>query len=449
MDKKAKRGFRMEMIKRFWAWFALVLCFLYGPSPLFAKVYIDIDSPSFHRFPIAITDFKPLQPDTGKGDLPTWFSDTLSRSLLLTGYFSLIDKRAFLEDPAQAGITGETTRFEDWSTIGADYLVKGGFQSDSRDLVAEFRLFDVVKGELVVGKRYSGAPGDRNRMVLQFVNEILLALTGEPGLFDTQIAFAKRGPSATDLYTVNFDGSDLRRITDYHSLTLAPRWSPDGRYLAFTSYKDGNPDIYLREMAGGKTQKIVSYRGLNLPGAWSRDSQRLLVTLSRDGNQEIYEMNLESRLLQRLTRDYGIDVSPVRSPDEKRIAFVSNRSGSPQIYVMDADGGNVRRLTQDGNYNTSPSWSPKGKKIAYEGSVNGRFQIFVIGEEGGSPQQLTFEGGDHESPAWSPDGRYLAYSVRGYGRSRIEVINAGGQNPRVLHEGNDGCLTPFWSPRPR
>jgi TolB protein len=431
------------------AMFILVLLLLFCSGQAHAKVYIDIDSPSFQKFPIAVTDFKPLRPVADKGDLPVWFSETLSRDLTITGYFQALDRRAFLEDPEQAGITAEGIRFADWTAIGAEYLIKGGFQTDGRELVTEFRLFDVVRGELVVGKRYVGKPEDRNRMVMQFVNEILLSLTGEAGLFDTQIAFVRKGDAPADIYAINFNGSGLRRITNDNALTLSPRWSPDGRFLAYTSYRDGNPDIHLRDLGNGSTRKIVFYPGLNLPGSWSRDGTRLLVTLSRDGNQEIYDMNVGNSLLQRLTRDFAIDVSPVRSPDDRRIAFVSNRNGSPQIYVMDADGGNVRRLTQEGNYNTSPAWSPKGKKIAYEGSVNGRFQIFLIDPEGGDPRQLTFDGVDHESPSWSPDGRYLAYSVRGYGRSRIEIMNVGGQNVRVLYEGNDGCQSPFWSPRLR
>jgi TolB protein len=428
---------------------SLFLVCLFRGGPANGKVYIDIDSPAFQKLPIAIADFKPLRFAHGKSDLSGWFADALSRDLLLTGYFNVIDRRAFLEDPGQAGITEEVTRFEDWSSIGAEYLVKGGYQMDDRELVAELRLFDVTKGALVVGKKYIGKPDDGSRIVRQFANEILLALTGEAGVFDTRIAFVKKGPSASELYTINFDGSDLRRITHYNSLTLSPRWSPDGRRLAFTSFKDGNPDIYLQDLEGGKSEKLVSYPGLNLPGSWSRDGAKLLVTLSREGSPGIYEMNVGTRMLQRLTRESTINVSPVRSPDEKSIAFVSNRNGSPQIYIMDAEGGNVRRLTMEGNYNTSPAWSPKGKKIAYEGSVNGQFQIFVIDEEGGLPIQMTFERGDHESPSWSPDGRYLVYSVRGGGRNRIEIINAGGRNSRVLQEGSDACQSPFWSPRLR
>jgi TolB protein len=411
-----------------------------------AKVYIDIDSPSFQKFPIAIADFKPLKAQAEPGDLPVWFADALAKNLTITGYFSVIDRKAFLEDTSRAGITSEGTRFSDWSTIGAEYLIKGGFQTDGRQFTTEFRLFDVLKGEMVVGKKYLGTPDDKGRMVGQFANEVMRALTGEDGLFDTRIAFARKSGSAADIYSVQFDGSNMQRLTQNSSLTLAVRWSPDGSRLAFTSYRDGNPDIYLLELASGRTEKLVSYPGVNLPGAWSRDGLRVLSSLSREGNPDIYDVNVGNRLLNRLTRDYAIDVSPTRSPDEKRIAFVSNRQGSPQIFVMDSDGGNVRRLTLEGNYNTSPAWSPKGGKIAYEGSINGRYQIFVIDANGGAPQQLTFAPFDHESPVWSPDGRYLAYSVKGYGRSRIEIMNANGQNSRILYEGSDSCLSPAWSP---
>jgi len=426
----------------------LLLLVLFGDGgSAYGKVYIDIDSPSFQKFPLAVAEFQPLTGEEGKGDLPLWFADTLTRDLTITGYFNVLDRRAFLEDPRKAGITAAGIRFEDWRVIGAEYLVKGGFQEDDRGLVTEFRLFDVVRGEMVVGKRYVGNPEDKNRMIMQFANEILLTLTGETGLFNTRIAFSRKQGNAADLYTINFDGSDLRRVTHFNALTLAPRWSPDGRNLAFTSYRDDNPDIYLLDVQDGKTEKIVSYRGVNLPGSWSRDSVRLLVTLSRDGNQEIYDMNVGTRVLQRLTREYAIDVSPVRSPDERSVAFVSNRSGSPQIYLMDADGSNVRRLTYEGNYNTSPAWSPKGGKIAFEGAVNGRFQIFMIDDDGGNLRQLTFDPWNNESPAWSPDGRYLVFAVRGgYGRGRIEIMQAGGYNRRVLFEENEGCMTPVWSP---
>ncbi|MDI9571195.1 MAG: Tol-Pal system beta propeller repeat protein TolB [Pseudomonadota bacterium] len=417
----------------------LTLLVLVFPAMGAAKVYIDIDAPGFQKFPIAVDVFTKGDGTTDQEGNALWFPDRLSKYLDMTGYFRIIPRSAFLEDPRK-----DRTKivFSDWRTIGADYLVQGRFQSQNRRLTVEMRLYDTVRGEVLREKRFTGGSGDRKEMTIQFVNEILLALTGERGVFNTRIAYVLKRGNNSELHAIGYDGEGLERITNYGSLTLAPRWSPNGRHISFTSYKDGNPDFFVRDMKTGVGKKVAGYPGLNLSGAWSPDGRKILLTLSKDGNQELYALEVGSGHLQRLTYEYAIDVSPAWSPDGTKIAFVSNRSGSPQIYVMDSDGRNVRRLTYEGNYNTSPSWSPKGNRIAYEGVVGGAFQIFVIGVEGGTPQQLTVQGGEHKHPSWSPDGRYLAMTAKGRGGGKIAVMNANGTNLRILCEG----ANPAWSP---
>lgn len=428
----------------------ILLCGVLSPVGAGAaeRVYIDIDSPNFQKFPLAVANFYQLSPGPEGAEFARELARSLSEMLELTRFFHLIPPDAFLEDPVRADSTLRGTHFPDWRAVGAEYLVKGAYQVRGRDLTVDFRLFDVVRGEIVRDRRLTGASADWKDMVRKFAGEILFALTGEGGVFDTKIAFVLKTGRQGEIHTVNFDGSGLSRLTQWRSLTLSPRWSPGGRYLTYTSYRDGNPDLYVQSYPGGATKKIAAFPGLNLAGPWSPDGKRLLLTLSRDGNQEIYAMSLEDGRLQRLTHNAAIDVSPTWSPDGSRIAFVSNRSGSPQIYVMDREGGNVRRLTYDGGYNTSPAWSPKGDRIAYEGRTNGNFQIYTIREDGGEPMLLTTDPGDHESPSWSPDGRYLAFSVRGGGKGQVCVMNANGTGRRVLVEA-DGCLTPAWSPRLR
>jgi TolB protein len=438
---------KMRWLLKLVALTVVMLSVLCPPHSAQAKVYIDIDSPGFQKFPIAIVDFRKVSQQGYQGELSSWFSDTLAKYLEMTGFFNIISKKAFLEDQTQTGLTVESIRFADWAVIGAEYLVKGTFQTNGRDLTAEFHLFDVIKGTVITAKQYTGKMEDRNEMVRKFAGEILLALTGDEGVFGTKIAFVLKKGQNSDIYTINFDGTELLRVTSLQSLTLSPRWSPDGQSISFTSYRNGNPDLYIRSMSGGKVEKISNYDGINLAGSWSRDGRKLLLTLSKDGNEEIYAMDLGSRKLERLTHNFAIDVSPAWSPDNKKIAFVSDRSGSPQIFVMGADGSDVKRLTYDGNYNTSPSWSPRGGRIAYEGRVNGRFQIFSMNEDGSSPLQLTFDNADHESPSWSPDGRYLAFSLRGGGKHRICVMNANGLNVRTLYDNAGGPMSPSWSPR--
>jgi TolB protein len=410
------------------------------------KIYIDIDSPAFQRFPVAVVEFQGLGGEIPKEDLSVWFSETLSRNLDLTGYIRLLPGRAFLEDQKQFPYRGGRVSFPDWTIIGAEYLVKGGVSQAGPDVNVEFRLYDVVKGERILEKRYTGRLKDRIRLVRAMARDITQALTGDGSIFDTKIAFVVKQGQYSNIFTINFDGSDLEKVTDYRSITLSPRWSPDGKTIGFMSYQQGNPDLYFRRLEDYSTRKISDFRGLNLLGGWSPDGRRLLLTLSKDGNEEIYQLNLGSGQLTRLTRDFSIDVSPVWSPDGRRIAFVSNRSGSPQIFVMDSDGTHLRRLTFEGGYNTSPAWSPNGSRIAYEGRIGGRFRIFSISEDGGGLLPIGPQAGDNESPAWSPDGRYLAFSQRGRGSGKIYIMNANGTNIRVLYENPAGCLSPAWSP---
>jgi TolB protein len=426
--------------------FLIAFCFLAGSTTSHGKVYIDIDSPTIQKFPIAVADFKNLGQTPDRENLGAWFADNLGKTLQLTGFFNIIQRNAFLEDPGQSGITTDIIRFSDWVGIGAESLVKGGFQVEGKDLIAEFRLFDVIQGKLLTGKRYTGKIGDRKEMVLKFAGEILLQLTGEPGVYNTRIAFAVKKGNISEIYTINFDGSDLTRITDFRSLTLLPRWSPGGLEMTFTSYRDGNPDIYLLNLARRSARKISNFAGLNLAASWSPDGTKILMTISKDGDQEIYAMDLREGKTRRLTNDHSINVSPVWSPDGKKIAFVSDRSGSPQIYLMDADGSNPKRLTYQGSYNTSPAWSPRGKRIAYEGMANGSFQIFTMDVDGENVAQLTGSG-RNESPSWSPDARYIAFTSRVGGRWRLCVMNANGYNVRVLHEGMAECMNTSWSPR--
>ncbi len=421
----------------------LVILFLSGIiSPAAARVYIDIDAPSFQKFPIAVTDFNKLSAERGNDDLPSWFSNTLSTYLNMTAFFNIIPPQAFLEYPAGVQQGYENINYANWSTIGAEYLVRGTFRATQQNISCEMRLYDVVKGELITNSRYYGKPEDKIKIIRKMAGDILKALSGDGSIFNTKLAFVlKKGPNS-EVQVINFDGSGLTQITQLKTLTLSPRWSPDGTRISFTSYKDGNPDFYIRDLKNNTLKKASNRPGLNLSGAWSPDGKKILLSLSFEGNQEIYAMDVSGGQLKRLTTNHDIDVSPVWSPDGRNIAFVSNRSGSPQIYVMDSEGNNVRRLTYVGGYNTSPSWSPKGGRIAYEGSAGGTFQIFSINADGTDSVQMTSTGGEHKYPSWSPDGRYVAFTVKAGGTHKIGIMTANGSNIRILCDG----INPAWSP---
>jgi TolB protein len=418
-------------------------------SNALAKVYIDIDSPSFQQFPIAICDFQsPAGSPNKSKDSGIALADDIKRYLAITGIFNILNKKSFLEERNTNPVTAtENIRFPDWAMIGADYLLRGNITPNDKEIIVESRLYDVTSGELLFGKKYNSKINEHGIVALMVASDILFALTGDEGEFSTRIAFVSKNNSQADIYTINYDGSEIKNVTNHKSIVIGPRWSPDGRYLAFTSYRDGRPEVYVRDLKNGTDKKVASFEGLNLCGSFSPDGNELLLTLSKDGNEEIYVMEIDTMKLKRITHNYSIDVSPTWSPDGKRIAFVSNRSGSPQIFIMDADGNNTKRITFEGNYNTSPSWSPRGGRIAYEGLVNGKFQIFSIDEEGNNLLQLTSDNAKNEYPSWSPSGRQIVYSSKINTKNKICIMNANGLNARVLIESTNSSLMPAWSPR--
>jgi TolB protein len=428
---------------------------------LWAKVYIDIRSPSFRKFPIAVYPFKASIFPSGGSKLEEQATEILINDLSFSGFFALLDPSTFLENPAQAlpgrllsgteqglnGASAASIDFRRWANLGAEALVLGEVTQKDRSLILEARLYDVVKKELIVGKRYTGDITDLSRMVHRFADEIVVALTGENGIFQTKIIYVSKNTGNKEIYLMDFDGRNARQITHHQSICLSPRFSPDGKKIAFTSYKGGNPDLYIKDLRTMEERRISYYPGLNISPAWSPDGQRLAVTLSKDGNPEIYTIRPDGSELLRLTNHPAIDVSPAWSPDGRKMAFVSNRGGNPQIYIMDANGQNVQRLTFEGKYNTHPAWSPRGDLIAFDALIDGNHNICTIRSDGSDFRILTANLNRCETPSWSPDGRHLVFSSTQDGEPHIISMDAQGTQINRLTFKKGGDTYPNWSPR--
>jgi TolB protein len=427
----------------------LLMTLTLSVRPFYSQVTVPIEGPGRRVIPIAISPLKILGTGDDKRGLSESVADVIGNDMKMSGWFRVLDRSAYIERPQEGGITLDSFDLKNWSTIGAESLVKGGYSVQGDDLTVELRLFDVYQAKQLVGKKYTGKARDFRRMAHKFADEIINQYTGTPGPFNTRIAYvSKSGGALKEVYFSHLDGSEKSQVTNNRSINLSPAWSPDGRMLLYTSYKDGQRSLYLYDLAAGRETRIAERSGSSIGGKWSPDGQTIAVAFERAGNTDLYLVDRSGKTLRRLTEDKGIDVSPAWSPDGNRLAFVSNRSGSPQIYIMDVAGANVRRLTYSGSYNTSPDWSPKGDRIAYTGRVAGRFQIFTIGVQGGDPQQLTSGSGDNEDPSWAPDGRFIAFaSNRGGGRYRLYMMRDSGENQQTLTASGSDDTNPSWSSR--
>lgn len=425
--------------------FALVLLGVFATSAAAQYDYIDIRNPSLRKIPLAAPVFR-VSP-TPSAPVARQAPDRLAGYLDFTGFFKILDRAGYLTEPENPPAGIETINFANWNTVGAELLVTGNLRIDGDLVEMELRLFDVIKGELLVGKRYKGWMGDRDRILRRFAGEVVHYLTGSWGVFETQIAFVSNGTGHKEIFLCDFDGGNPRRFTRHDSITLNPAWSSDGKWLAYTSYAKDNPDLYIQPIAGGGGS-FVSRKGINTTPDWRPGRFELAATLSFTGDQDIYLLTGDGKIVRKMTQKWGIDTSPAWSPDGSRFAFVSSRSGSPQIYVMPAEGGAAERLTFQGRYNTQPSWSPDGNRIAYSAIEGGRINIQVIDLETRNPARLTYNSGRNESPSWSPDGSLIVFSSdREGGVPKLFVMTAFGTDQRKLLDMPGAQTSPRWSPR--
>ncbi|MBW1938406.1 MAG: Tol-Pal system beta propeller repeat protein TolB, partial [Deltaproteobacteria bacterium] len=403
------------------------------PSLVEARLYIDITSPYLQKIPIAVP-YLEATPSTFENDLlGRKISKVLSDDLIFHGYFSVLD-------PASYGYRQGAV----WNKFRLDYLVKGSMEKKGDSLTAELRLFDMSTGSMIQGRRYNGKVKDCRTIAHRFCDLIVMAITGKHGVSLSKIAFVAKKDRIKEVYTSDFDGFNIRRETFDKGITVSPRYSPNGKYIVYTSYKTGKPYLYIKDTKTGKTYRLAAYSGLNIAPAWHPDNHCLAVTLSKDGNPDIYIIDLKGRIKTRLTQGPGINVSPTWSPDGKRLAFVSDRSGNPQIYVMNIRTKSAKRITYSGTYNTDPQWSPHGDRIVYTGLNEGHFQVFSISPEGGHPIQLTCSG-NNENPSWSPDGRQILFSSTRMGPEKaLFVMYANGRGQRMLLRYLNGVEIANW-----
>jgi len=189
-----------------------------------------------------------------------------------------------------------------------------------------------------------------------------------------------------------------------------PAVEPGGNHIAFSSNRDGNWDIYLLEIETGDTRRLTATLGYEGRPSWSPDGQWITYEAYYEGNFDIWLMPVTGISEPiRLTTHPAMDLSPVWSPDGRKILFVSNREGNSDLYLADLDAVDKRftNLTNTNNaLEEDPVFAPTNNVLAYTSRTNGvdYLMIMDITQADSVPQQV----GQGILPAWSPDGETIA-----------------------------------------
>lgn len=396
---------------------------------------------------------KPMIGRFGGAAAATQVEAILGRDLRYSDRFQVLDSIP----PALAG--GEGIDYTLWDRLGAVWLLDGTVEGSGEGYVVVLRLHDVVYGRVEQAERFRiPDPTDPDfRMAVHRISDKVVEWTfGEPGMAASRVAFSlRRNDGSKELYLIDSDGENLRRVTDYGGITISPTWSPDARRVAYMTDRNRPWEIWEKNLESGEERLVEIDRDdqVNAP-SYHPDGERIAFSVQGGRRSGLYIYNVRQECcLTNLTESTASDFSPSFSPDGERLAFTSNRLGErvPQIFVMDTDGGEADLLSPyrfgEQGYYTSPDWSPLGDLVAFHGRVgrSGRYHILVarLNEEG-RLLQLTSDG-NNEDPSWAPDGRHLVFKgERSWGKGLFVVDTATGAI-RVLLRGVD-VTVPQWSP---
>ena len=411
---------------------------------------------------IALPDFRA----TGAaGAFAEAFNKTVFEDLQQSGLFDMAAKSFYPLNPPQqesdlrAGQASCAGRcLSDWAgtPVSAGYLGFGYAAEQGGQFVAFGHLYNTavadIAGAKLFRKLYNAPLNDEGaRKAGHEYAADILAQFGAASLLGSKIYYVsdRSGRGTKEIWVMDFDGSNQKRLTSFNSISTMPAISPDGRRLAFTTYAKGQPQIMLYST---ETSRFINFlnpqASMNATPSFTPDGQNVLFSSTISGFSQIYIANQSGGGMKRLSNSRAIEMEPKVNPKTgTEMMFVSGRGGLQQIYRMSLDGADVVRLTNGEGEASNPAWHPDGQHIAFawtRGYSPGNWNLFLMDVASRETEQLTHGEGKNENPTWAPDGRHLVFSSNRSGRSQIYSMLATGTEVKQLTT-QGGNWMPVWS----
>jgi TolB protein len=431
---------------------ALAFAVLAGHAPAAlaqdGPLRITITDGVIEPLPFAVPDF--VAENAGAEELARNIARVVAADLEGTGLFREIPAEAFI---SRVSSFDAAVSYADWKAINAQALITGAVSASGDRVSVKFRVFDVFSGQpLGEGLQFAGSAQGWRRMAHKVADQVYSRITGEGGYFDSRVVYvSESGPKnarAKRLAVMDYDGANVQYLTDSSTIVIAPRFSPDGGRILYTSFQSGFPQVYEMDIGSVQSRALEEQPGtMTFAPRYAPDGRTVVFSLEQGGNTDIYAMDGQSGTSTRLTSAPSIETAPSFSPDGSQIVFESDRSGTQQIYIMSAGGGEPVRISSGpGRYGT-PVWSPRGDYIAFTKQHQGRFHIGVMRTDGSEERLLTASFLD-EGPTWAPNGRVIMFTRQGAGATgepALYSVDISGRNLRkVTSEGP--ASDPAWSP---
>ncbi len=405
---------------------------------------------------VAIADFAPKS-DSAK-PMADEFSDVVRSDLDFSGILELVSKSFY---PLQTPTSPADLDAKPWADAPANsqLLGFGNLTVSGNSLEIQAWLNDVRNASLppVIGKVYHGDATDAQVRTFahQFADEIISKLSGGlPGVAATQIAFVSNRSGNKEIWAMDYDGENQHQLTQLHTISLTPRWSPDASRIAFTCYAPRTGSVLTAQICIQSllTNHLISwprFQGTNASPAWSPDGSQIMFMSSMYGSPELFVTDASGGRPKRITYSTGASTSPSWNPKTgQQVAFISDRGGLPQLYTMNSDGsGQTKVDLPDKGYVIDPAWSPNGQLLAFSWRrPNGNYDLYLMEIVTHQLVELTHDEGRNERPSWAPDGRHITFESTRTGTRQIWSMLADGTGARQLTKQGQN-ESPNWSPK--
>ena len=422
---------------------AALAALMIGPGVALAQqgpLRIEITDGVIEPLPFALPGFVAETGDAGQ--MAADITQVIASDLTGTGLFREIPQSAHIQ---RFSAFETPVSYPDWQAINAQALIVGGVSMAGGKVVVKFRLFDVYSGQqLGEGQQLAASSGSWRRLAHKVADVIYSRITGESGYFDSRVVFvSETGPKNARLKrlaVMDYDGANVQYLTDSSTIVLAPRFSPTGDRVLYTTFETGFPRIKMLNVGNVSAQLLPETPGtMTFAPRFSPDGGSIVYSLEQGGNTDLWKMGVNGGGATRLTNSPAIETAPSYSPDGSRIVFESDRSGTQQLYIMPAGGGEPTRISfGEGRYGT-PVWSPRGDLIAFTKQHAGRFHIGVMRTDGSEERLLTASFLD-EGPTWSPNGRVIMFtreSSGAGGSAQLYSVDISGRNLKAVTTGGE------------